>query len=286
MTVQSLRRRPTGRALLAGIEALVHSNVFISLAAASVAVSTTRLAGLALDPRPIFIVFGATLFVYSMNRLTDIEEDADNLPGRAAFTRRYGWIPLGVGVLSYLAAIGLVAYWGVPYVEFMALPLVLGGLYSLGRVKRVFLVKNLLVGVAWGTIPLGVAVFSGVYWTPEILFLSGFVGVMLTVAAMIFDLKDRTGDRRRGIATVPVRYGPKTTRHIAQAVTVLVAAAVLVAVGTGFVGGEFLVLLAFQAYVFAYSRVAPTDGGPLFYGFVVDGEHVFLAALVLAVVPA
>ena len=45
---------------------------------------------------------------------------------------------------------------------------------------------------------------------------------------------------------------------------------------------RFLVLLAFNTYVGCYVPLATRDRGALFYGFVIDGEHVFLVALVIA----
>lgn len=263
--------------------ALVHSNLFISAAATSVALSTMLLAGLDPDPIALFIVFAATFFVYSLNRITDIEEDRENVPGRADFTERYGR-PLFVGgVVLYLLAIAGAVAIGLPGAPFLALPAVAAALYSLFQLKRVLLVKNLIVGVSWGIIPLGVGVYYGTVATPSILFLSGFFTVMLTVAAAIFDIKDIEGDRAEGIRTAPIVFGPKATRTGSLAVTAAAAVGVVAVVSVGVVPSRFLVLLGFLGYVFAYIPFAEPDRGPLFYGFVVDGEHVFLCVLVIGV---
>jgi len=274
-----------GRALgdtLTGVGlALVHSNLFISAAATSVALSTMLLAGLAPDPPALFIVFAATFFVYSLNRITDIEEDRENVPGRADFTERYGR-PLFVGgvALYLLAIVGAVAL-GLPGAPFLALPAVAAALYSLFQLKQILFVKNLIVGVSWGIIPLGVGVYYGIVATPPILVLSGVFTVMLTVAAAIFDIKDIEGDRAEGIRTAPIVFGPKATRIGSLVVTAVVAVGVVAVVGIGIIPRRFLVLLGFLGYVVAYIPFASPDRGPLFYGFVVDGEHVFLCMLVI-----
>nr|WP_290810355.1 UbiA family prenyltransferase [Halovivax sp.] len=262
--------------------ALVHSNVFIALAATSWVVTTTVLVGLPFDPVPAFIVFAVTLFVYSFNRFTDIDEDEYNVPGRAAFTRRYGRIVLGVGTVSYAIVVGLAFELGLPRAELLFAPLAIALLYSVGGLKRILLVKNLLVGVAWGAIPFGVGVYHGVADSTDVLFLAAYVTVMLTVAAVIFDLKDVEGDRREGIRTIPLVFGPRGTRLGSMGVSGLAAASIVAAVGSGALAGSYLVLLAFNAYVCWYSLAAEPDAGPLFYGFVVDGEHAFLALVVLA----
>ena len=275
------RRRSPGNALEVALAFLVHSNLFISLAATSVALSTTLLVGLDPEPVPLFIVFSATLFVYSLNRITDIEEDRENVPGRAAFTERYGRGLLAVGVALYLLAVGVGVALGLPGAPFLALPAVAAACYSLFRVKRLLLVKNLIVGVSWGIVPLGVGVYYRIGVTTPVLVMSVVVTVMLTVAAAIFDIKDIEGDRAEGIRTAPIVFGPGATRRGALFVTVAVAVAVVGAVAGGIVPGRFLLLVGFLAYVAAYVPFATRDRGALFYGFVVDGEHVFLAALVV-----
>lgn len=261
---------------------LVHSNLFISLAATSVALSTMVLVGLPPDSLALFIVFAAAFFVYSLNRITDIEEDHRNVPGRAAFTERYGTALFAAGVLLYLAAIGGAIALGLPGAPFLVLPAVVAALYSLLRVKRLLLLKNLIVGVSWGIIPLGVGMYYGIGFPPDVLLLSAFFTVMLTVAAAVFDIKDVEGDRKEGIRTVPLSFGLRATRIGAIVVTAIVGAGVVGIVAVGIVSRRYLVLLGFLAYVAAYSPFATPDRGPLFYGFVIDGEHVFLAALVLA----
>lgn len=260
---------------------LVHSNLFISLAATSVAFSTMLLVELTIDPIALFIVFAAAFFVYSLNRITDLEEDQQNVPGRAAFTERYGTVLFAAGVLLYLTAIAGAIALGIRGAPFLVLPAVVAALYSLFRVKQLLLIKNLIVGVSWGIIPLGVGVYYGIEFPGEILFLSAFFTTMLTVAAALFDIKDIEGDREEGIRTIPLAYGPEATRLGSIIVTAIVAAGVAGAVTVGVVPSRYLTLLGFLAYVTAYTPFATPDRGALFYGFVIDGEHVFLALLVL-----
>jgi len=277
------RRRDLLASVAAGLRVLVHSNLFISLAATSVVVTTVVLADLPPDPVPFAIVFAVTMFVYTVNRFTDLEEDEANVPQRAAFIKRYGWLWLALGGVLYLAAIALAIRLAVPGVGFMILPLLAAVLYSTVGVKRLFLVKNLFVGLAWALIPLGVGYYFGQPWRFEILFLATYIGVMITIAAVIFDIKDIEGDRVEGIRTVPNTFGSRWTRITSQVANVAVAGVVLAIIALGPLSAEYLVLLAFHGYIGAYIPFATPDRGPLYYGFVVDGEHVFLAAIVLAV---
>ncbi len=263
------------------IRVLVHSNVFISLSATSVAVSTVLLASLSFDPIPFFIVFAVTMFVYSFNRLTDFAEDRRNTPGRATFIGRYGRLLLTVGIVLYLLATGVAITRQIPGAPAMAIPLLVAVLYSVVGFKQILLVKNLLVGLSWGLIPLGVGVYYGMLWSTDVLFFAGFITAMITIAAAVFDIKDIEGDSEAGIDTLAVRYGPRRTRTLAAAATVVVSLVVVSFVLVGVLDPVSLLLLAFTGYVFGYSLVATPERGPLFYGFVVDGEHIFLALVLL-----
>ncbi|QSW98936.1 UbiA family prenyltransferase [Haloterrigena alkaliphila] len=281
-SIATQRTRRWLSSLESALRVLVHSNLFISLATTSVVVTTVLLADLPVEPIPLFIVFAATLFVYTVNRFTDLEEDEANVPKRASFTRRYGWLLLVLGVALYVAAIAVAVALGLPGAIYLFLPLVVALLYSVGGVKEVFLVKNCFVGVAWGLLPLGAGYYYGQPWRLEILAMAGYVTAMITVAAVIFDVKDIEGDLEEGIPTVPNRLGPAATRRYSQAANAFIAAAVVAVVAATDLSSAFLALLAMNAYVAGYIPFATPDRGPLFYGFVVDGEHVFLAAVVVA----
>jgi 4-hydroxybenzoate polyprenyltransferase len=258
---------------------LVHSNLLISTAAASIAVSTMLLAGLPIELLPVFIVFAVTMFVYSLNRLSDIEEDEQNVPGRATFVKRYGRVLFAVGIVLYLTAIGLAISLELPRAQFLALPLVVAVVYSSLGGKELLFVKNLLVGGSWGLVVVGVGVYYGQLWDPVILFFAGYVTAMLTIAAVVFDIKDIEGDRMEGIRTVPNVYGAATTRRVTAVATGLVAFVVFGVVALGVLPRRLLVLELFSLYVFAYCLFATRDRDPLFYGLVIDSEHIVLAAV-------
>ncbi|MEF8937457.1 MAG: UbiA family prenyltransferase [Halovenus sp.] len=265
--------------LTATVLFLVHSNLLISLSATSVALSTMLLADLAVDPAALFIVFAVTLFVYSFNRLTDLAEDERNVPERASFVRQYGVWLLALGAVLYLVATAVAIVRGIPGAPAMIVPLAVAVLYSVVGLKRILLVKNLLVGLSWGLIPLGVGVYYSVLGSFDILFMFGFITAALTIAAVVFDIKDIAGDRAEGIKSVPVVAGPARTRQFAVAASAVLGVIVVVFLLTGVLNRQYVLLLPFICYMIGYSLVATRDRTPLFYGFVIDSEHIFLAVL-------
>lgn len=268
--------------LLDGLAFLVYSNLFVATAATCVALTTTLLADLQPEPLPLFIVFGAAMFVYSVDRVADVESDERTAPRRASFLRSRGWLWLALGIGLYLAGVGTAAVLSVPYAELLAIPVGVVFAYSLAGAKRLLLLKNLLVGLSWALIPLGVGVYYGALRSAEVLSLAGVVFATVTAAAALFDVRDLQSDRVEGVRTVPLVVGPRRTRIGAAVTTVGVAVCVVAAVGLDVLPASFLLLLAYLGYVLAYVPFATPERGSLFYGFVIDGEHVFLAAVVVA----
>lgn len=271
--------RSISATLLGFLSFLVHSNVFISVAATSVAVSTILLAGFELEPVPLFIVFAVTLFVYTFNRLADLEEDEQNVPTRVDFVRRFGKPLFALGVILYAVATAIALFVDIPGAPAMGIPLLVAVLYSLVGLKRVLLVKNFLVGISWGLIPLGVGFYYGAPASVDILFVFVFITVALTIAAMLFDIKDIEGDSAAGISTVPILFGIAWTRRLALLGIFVLAIVTMGMIVSGPLDGQYAFLLAFLGYMAGYSVVADKSYGPLFYGFVIDGEHLFLAIL-------
>jgi 4-hydroxybenzoate polyprenyltransferase len=260
---------------------LVHSNLLISLSAMAVAVSTIILADLPLDPVPLFIVFAAALFVYSFNRLTDLAEDEQNDPGRASVVKQYGKILFVTGGFLYALATGVAVVTGIPGAPAMIVPLAVAVLYSVLGAKRILLVKNLLVGLSWGMIPLGVGVYYEQLLTVDVLFMFGFITAALTVAAVVFDIKDTDGDRAEGIQTVPLVFGVGRTRRGAAVASGLLGLLITGSVSAGIVDRQYLLLVPFTAYMIGYSLAARGERTTLFYGFVIDSEHIYLAVALL-----
>lgn len=260
---------------------LIHSNLLISTATTSVAVSTIILADLRIEALPLFIVFAVTLFVYSFNRLTDIAEDEQNVPQRASFIDRHGVALLALGTVLYFVATVAAVASGIRGAPAMVVPLLVALLYSVFGLKRVLLVKNLLVGLSWGLIPLGVGVYYDVLLTLDILFLFVFITTAITIAAVVFDIKDIEGDTAEGIRTVPVLVGPRRTRQFAIVSSSLLGVVVLGLLVAGILHAQYATLLVFVGYMIGYSLVATTDRTPLFYGGIIDSEHIVLAVLLV-----
>lgn len=253
----------------------VHGNVVIATAASAVALTSFLLVDAPVSPNVLVGVFVVAWFVYTVNRFTDRDEDGQNLPGRARFVERYGLAILGIAGMGYVGVLGATAWFVPRLVPLVALPIVGVAVYATWPIKRLVLLKNVLVGAVWALIPIGLGVYLGSVAALAYLFVAAVVFWHITLAAVLFDIKDIDGDRVVGARTVPIVVGPERTRH-------LVAIAALPLLGaTGWavleLGIAFAALGIYPLHLMAVSHFARVDRGPLFYGLVIDGEHVVVA---------
>lgn len=96
---------------------------------------------------------------------------------------------------------------------------ILGILYSLTfpykgtnyRVKNIFLVKNLFIGFAWGSLIL---VGAGVFANDLIPALFIFTSLQVTIGSIIRDIPDIARDKTDDVKSLPVIFGTEKTLHL------------------------------------------------------------------------
>ena len=260
---------------------LVHANLVIAVAATGVAVTASWILAVPMDPLPIGFVFAAVFVVYTINRFTDGTADRHNVPGRAAFIVRYGRIlMIGCTVVYVVVAIAtaIAKPWLLPL---FALPPVLALGYTSKWIQGTAVRKNGMVGLCWAAIPIGIGGVHGQLFSASTWVLAIVIAVLLTVAAMLFDLKDIEGDCRVGTQTVPVVIGPAKTKTLA--ILGIVGVVPVILAGSLFITPRFLALGMYVGYFLLVIPFANVDRGTFFYGLVIDGEHVLVAAVVLLV---
>lgn len=262
--------------------ALVHSNLAIAASAAGVALTTVVLTGLPREPLPVLFVFVAAWFTYTTNRFTDRIEDARNLPERAQFIRRYGKPLLVTAGVAYAAFVGLTAYFAPRMLPFLALPVIGILAYARHAIKRHAAIKNGAVGAIWAAIPVGLGVYYGAGLDSTLGLIALVIFWHIVLAAALFDIKDVAGDEAIGSRTLPIVLSPDTTRQIVMVGSLFLL--MVIGVGTVALGHHLAVLGVYPLHLVVFAPQATEDRGALFYGLVIDGEHLIVAALAIVVV--
>jgi len=274
-------RQPAWKRLLSAWQrAMLLTNLYLSLGAASLCYACARLQGLSRNLPPVLI---ALLYVQSMhifNHLTGTRADSYNDPDRAQFYRRYRpWLFLWA---SAAGAAGLATAFTLGHLPFAVLLVMslLGLSYNLkllprgfseGRYRRIKDIpgsKTVLIALAWGvvaavlpalTVPqpplpaLGVA-FA---WSAGLVF----------VRTAFFDLLDIQGDRIVGKETLPILLGEKRTLRLLQRILVAILAVLPLSVLLGVVTPLGLILslcpFSLAAVVKSYQQGRLLPGGRL-----------------------
>jgi 4-hydroxybenzoate polyprenyltransferase len=219
------------------LDFLVFSSLYLALECVAMAYISCYIQQIAWSPECVIIPFLIAFAIYNLNRKTDEDEDAINREDRYRFTKRYEkslfWLSLaGIGVSLVLSA-----FHGTMAVLVTLIPFVCGTLYSVRwlppglpyrRLKEIPFVKNIMVGFAWAFFLalLPVALSNSVPDTRTLIMclLFFFWGIM---ASTIPDIRDRVGDARTGVRTIPVIYGEEKTKSILTSMNLIFALPIL-----------------------------------------------------------
>ncbi|MBD3360186.1 hypothetical protein GF366_00115, partial [Candidatus Peregrinibacteria bacterium] len=190
---------------------LVYSNLYLAFGAGIVALATAFLLGKPMNWIYVFIPFSASFLIYNYNRTTDSKEDMVNVPERTIFVERFGKKILTVAFFLYIISIGLALQRNIYTLLITLIPVFCAFMYSYSRLKRFFMVKNLMVSVSWGFSVLLVAAFfeflDPILWLVYVFFFLQFL-----INVVIFDIKDIRGDYLYKIKTLPAGFGIKNTK--------------------------------------------------------------------------
>jgi 4-hydroxybenzoate polyprenyltransferase len=195
---------------------LLKSSVLVSISGAL----RIHIAFLLLHLNSVFLhCFAGGLIIYSvytLDRAMDAEEDSVNRSELKGASNKAGLI---ASLITFVIGAAILSANGLALIAFI--PLITGYLYTKGlvlgkfklRLKGSMGVKNLVVGITWGTFIAGIAgYYSANILATTLVFL--FFGTKLFVNSAIYDFKDIKGDTLAGIKTLPVSLGEKNTRHL------------------------------------------------------------------------
>lgn len=274
------------------VHVLIFSSVFVGLICAAMTYISCFIQNLPCSIPILAIPFLVTFSVYNLNRRTDEDEDSINREDRYSFTKRYER-PLFIGALAAYALAGILAACsGVLSIIITAIPLTSGVMYSIRllpgrfryrRLKDIPGIKNIVVSGSWvffaALLPLTMNGSSPNFRT--LIALLSFFGWAFC-ASIIPDMRDREGDARTGIHTLPVIFGEEKTRDILYRVNL--SCGILIAL-LGFDHLPFILLgtlmvssLYTHGCIYLYGRIRSRD---LVSDFLSDGQYLFLSFAIL-----
>jgi len=180
----------------------------------------------------IACVFFVTLGVYGFNNVTDFHEDSINKPHSAVMSGRKTCRQ----ILNFSLLCKLFAVISAYFISWAALivvsVIILGSFFYSskpiggGRLKDMFLVKNVTIALLWAMLLLLPMLAWGVAVPFPYFIVVFFVFTHDFISSVLSDLKDVEGDRHAGIMTFPAVYGEKNTLMLLASVNMAGLAAI------------------------------------------------------------
>ncbi len=263
---------------------LVFGGHLLALGTSSMAATAALVMGRTPTWDLLLMAYLFSLGAYTINRVSDIDQDAISHPGRTAFLK--GRVPALKGVSVVCFGVGYLLALLRNWIFFAGLlvPLALAITYSVGskrmeaalgisRLKEVTLVKNVTISFGWSLVP----VLVGLYFLqlPVAIFaLTPFIFLRLMVNTIFFDQRDLEADAKFGVRTLPVKIGLAGSSRVMNVLDFASGVYLIGMLSLGmlplFAGG----LLVFIPYSFAYRLYAMTGRHrDAARDFVADGEY-------------
>jgi 4-hydroxybenzoate polyprenyltransferase len=218
--------------------------------------------------------------VYTLDRALESTEDAIN---RSELNGANKKLALLVCLITFAYGCYILNTSGLLLIALM--PLITGYLYSKGlnfgklnlKLKGGLGVKNLVVGLTWGTFIASIA-GVGLESPLPVLLVFFYYGSKLFINSAIYDFKDIKGDLMAGIRTLPVSLGEKNTRKLLLVLHIISHSLLIAAIAMNLLAFEpVVVLYSFfigMLYIFrlTLNRKNETTWGKTERLFLVDGE--------------
>jgi 4-hydroxybenzoate polyprenyltransferase len=197
---------------------LTVSSIFTGAAGFFVAYMAFILLGLVPRIQICLSVFLMVFSVYNLNKLTDLKEDAINMPERLGFLENRKKFILYCSLIAY-AFSALPVFMDNPLeLPIIFIPLAGNAVYSLQlipgipRFKDIPIMKNVFVALSLTLVCVllpATHLAAGTGTVLNVVFF--FILIKLYINAVLYDIRDIEGDKENGVRTLPVLIGPIKT---------------------------------------------------------------------------
>ncbi len=229
-------------------------------------------------------VFLMTFSVYSLNKLTDIDEDAINTPDRLKFLQGRKKLVLYYSLCAYAVSALLAVIGNLSALPVVFIPIMANAVYSsrlipgTPRLKDIPVMKNVVVALSWSLVcTLMPALHAGE--TPTANMIAPVLYFMIArvfINTVTFDIRDVEGDRQNKVITIPVLLGTKNT-----ALLLLTVNSTLIPLL--FSAGNHLLAQIMVLYGYIFILYFRKRRNPLALDLFVDGEWMIACLLFLII---
>jgi len=279
------------------IEIITRSGIFLSFGAALTTYMSTLLLNLKFDLGIFLASFFITFSIYNFNRKTDEKEDFISYPERFSFVVKHSRYLFIGALISCIFAVLIAFNRSIETAAILISPLIIATLYGVAwvpkplnekvkfrRLKEIPILKDFFVALGWFAIPF----LATYYWFESITIstwlVASFIFIRIYIGAVIFDVRDVTGDKMTGIKTLPVLIGEKRTILL---LTLLNTASLFLFLFITYQGllPSFMNIInigiSLYGYMFLYLSASHMVNKKFLCDVIVDGEYIMAGLLAL-----
>jgi 4-hydroxybenzoate polyprenyltransferase len=245
---------------------LVYGGHLLALGTSSMAATVAIVLGRIPSWDLLLMAYLFSLGAYSINRISDFDQDAVSHPDRTAYLKGRRGALKGIAAGAFALGYVLALLRNLVFFTALLVPLVLAVAYSVGsgrmkstlgasRLKEITLVKNVTISFGWSLVPILV----GLYYLDvpiAILALAPFIFLRLMVNTIFFDQRDLDADAKFGIKTLAVKLGLAGSSRVMDLLDLASGAYIIAVVAAGVVPLFTSALLVFVPYSFVYRAYA------------------------------
>ncbi|MBV5314474.1 MAG: UbiA family prenyltransferase [Prolixibacteraceae bacterium] len=209
------------------LKAIIHSNIYISLASLLLTVSAQIQLGMPPQWHPyLFLIFFATLFEYNLHRLITVLTNNEALKSDkhrwVRENRKMFYMLVFISVAGFITAAGmakkevLLAFLPLGIITlFYSVP-VSGNRRHLLRLREIPYLKIVLIAAVWSasTVLLPVIQTDEKFNSAQVILLLVERFFFIVAITIPFDIRDMEADRHSGLKTLPMILGEKNARSL------------------------------------------------------------------------
>jgi 4-hydroxybenzoate polyprenyltransferase len=216
-------RSPQSRTRLENVFSFVTFNpmfptVFVSAVVVAILYVSFLLQDVVIGTLLLIATFFLGISVYSLNRLTDLEEDSVNLPDRGRFFKKNRDYLLFASLESINIAVVLAFFSNPSAIIIILFAFFIAFFYGVGthrlRLKNILLLKNITIAGTMTTaaVLLPLVVHTNIPFI--VLMVAYFIFLNIFIESVLHDVRDIEGDRKAGVRTIPASLGRNKTRNL------------------------------------------------------------------------
>lgn len=167
------------------------------------------------------LTFLITFSIYGLNKLTDLKEDAINVPERVNIIGKIRPIFKFSVVFSFIFSVIFSFLINAHTLPVLLFPLFSGILYSvklsknLPRLKDITGMKNITIALSWSVYSTFLpAVYSNYFYKEKIILIFYIFFLKSYINSLLFDFRDIEGDSMNRVITIPVLLGKSKTKKL------------------------------------------------------------------------